>query len=96
MPGLNRTGPLGNGQMTGRGMGQCRGARSYGAYCGRGIRHSMNYGAGFGRGRGFGFNQNLNYNVQTITPEEEKQFLQEQKEFLKSQLEEIEKQIGEV
>ena len=43
MPGMNRTGPLGSGPMSGRGMGLCGGGRGTGA--GRGM--------GLGRGRGF-------------------------------------------
>jgi len=52
MPGGDRTGPRGQGPMTGRGLGLCRGAgeggpparyygstRAFGAGCGRGWRH---------------------------------------------------------
>ena len=46
MPGLNRTGPMGQGPRTGRGMGLCTGAvdPASAPYAG--------YGYGFGRGRG--------------------------------------------
>ena len=44
MPRRNGTGPTGNGPMTGRGMGYCRGGVGYG----------MGRGAGFGRGLGWG------------------------------------------
>lgn len=51
MPGLNRTGPLGEGPRTGRGLGLCN-PRS------RGLATQFAWGAGrglgFGRGRGFG------------------------------------------
>ncbi len=41
MPGFDQTGPLGQGPMTGRGLGPCGGG--------------MGYGRGFGRGYGRGF-----------------------------------------
>jgi hypothetical protein len=96
MPGYNRTGPMGNGPMTGRGMGSCTGIRYNRAFCGRGMGRSANLGAGFGRGRSLGFNQNINYDVKPITPEEEKEVLNDQKEFLKSQLSDIDKQLEEL
>lgn len=42
MPGQDRTGPLGQGPLTGRGFGPC----GYG-------RRGFGYGRGFGRGYGF-------------------------------------------
>lgn len=89
MPGMNKTGPMGNGPMTGRRMGLCSGGKNYGAFCGRSMGRGFGNGAGFARGRGFGFNQNLCFNVQQTTPEQEEQFLKEQKEFLQSELEDI-------
>ena len=55
MPGLNGTGPMGGGPMTGGGRGLCNpygrtyASRSYGR--GRGCRGG--FGPGFGRGRGY-------------------------------------------
>ncbi len=47
MPGFDRTGPLGQGPMTGGGFGRCgQGGAGLGAGLGRGM--------GAGRGRGFG------------------------------------------
>jgi len=43
MSGFDRTGPLGYGPMTGRGMGPC----------GAGYARGVGRGAGFGRGMGF-------------------------------------------
>jgi hypothetical protein len=51
MPGLNGTGPQGQGPLTGRGMGYCQGAAGAGA--GAGFGRGMGRGMGFGRGRGF-------------------------------------------
>lgn len=52
MPGFDGTGPLGQGPMTGRGLGNCNpNAAGYGA--GRGLGRGM--GRGFGRGMGRGF-----------------------------------------
>jgi len=44
MPGLNQTGPLGRGPMTGRGMGRC---------VGRDVTGYAGYMSGFGCRRGF-------------------------------------------
>ncbi len=54
------TGPLGMGQLSGRGMGRCRGGSSF---FGR-------FGRRFGRGQGFWFSQPVK------TPADEKAFLE--------------------
>ena len=65
MPGMDGTGPMGAGPMTGGGWGLCNPyGRSYGAYggygaygaprFGRGRGFRGGFGPGFGRGRGFG------------------------------------------
>ncbi len=60
MPGRNRTGPLGQGAMTGRGLGDCRGTAAYdeapafGRGRGMGGVGGMGRGRGQGLGRGFG------------------------------------------
>jgi len=57
MPGFDRTGPLGNGPMSGRGMGNCHPMnRGIGRGIGRGFGRGFGggYGRGFGRGRGYG------------------------------------------
>ena len=52
MPGLNQTGPSGNGPMTGRGRGLCAPDRT--AYRGPVSNNTgMGRGAWYGRGRGF-------------------------------------------
>ena len=62
MPGLNRTGPLGEGPRTGRGLGLCnprsRGLATqfaWGAGRGRGFGRGFGPGMGWGRGYGRGF-----------------------------------------
>ena len=84
MPRLNKAGPMGNGPVTGRGMGICTGTRNSGVFYGRGMGRNRNFGSRFGRGQGFGFNQNFRNAVTAFTPEKEKQYLKEQKEFFQS------------
>lgn len=52
MPGGDRTGPLGQGPMTGRGAGYCAGADAPG-FMNAGMGRGMGRGFGPGRGRGF-------------------------------------------
>ncbi len=55
MPAMNGTGPMGQGALTGRGMGACAGnMRSTGGR-GMGGASGMRGGRGFGCGRGFGW-----------------------------------------
>ncbi len=59
MPGFDRSGPLGQGPMTGRGLGLCSGYARPSGLRGPGLawRHGWygrGRGFGFGRGRGFG------------------------------------------
>jgi len=49
MPGGDRTGPLGRGPITGRGLGYCSGTNR------PGYAIPPRYGRGFGRGRGRGY-----------------------------------------
>ena len=53
MPGGDRTGPMGYGPRTGRGMGFCSGFNAPG-YASPGFGRGMGRGFGMGRGRGFG------------------------------------------
>jgi len=62
MPGIDKTGPLGQGPMTGRGMG----------LCGRG----MGYGRGFGRG--FGFRRFISPKNELAALEDEEKILEEE------------------
>jgi hypothetical protein len=89
MPGRDRTGPIGAGSMTGRGLGLCTGANAvkYGAGPGMGLGLGLACRRGFGRGlgRGFAINQ--------ASSKTQKELLQEQKAILQDRLEVIDKQL---
>jgi len=107
MPGLDGTGPLGMGPMTGRGMGYCtgympaQGRWPFGRGAGR--------GAFCGRGRGRGW-RNMYYatgltgwqraavGYPPVAPsrEQELEALKRQSEYLESSLEEVRKRIEEL
>ncbi|MEN8165756.1 MAG: DUF5320 domain-containing protein [Acidobacteriota bacterium] len=59
MPGRNRTGPLGQGTKTGRGLGDCGGAAAYDQAPAFGRGRGMGGGGGQGRGRGRGMGRGL-------------------------------------
>ncbi|MCK5379769.1 MAG: DUF5320 domain-containing protein [Acidobacteria bacterium] len=92
MPGRNRTGPLGQGTMTGRGLGDCRGtaahdeAPAFGR--GRGMGRGRGRGRGMGRGLGRGFGAQGAVDVPVGRNQEE---LEREIEELKSRLEAVEK-----
>lgn len=79
MPNLDKTGPQGNGPMTGRGMGNCQGGRRMGGCCGRG------YGRGLGRY--FGWNK-------PQTEEEKRADIEEYKKSLQEEMEDVEKELA--
>ena len=96
MPYYDGTGPMGQGPMTGRGLGPCAeeaGPRS-------------RFGRGFGRGPGFrrrmsrGFEWHYSrptgYARNAYSKDEEKELLKEELEDLKVQKEEIEKRLKEI
>jgi len=81
MPRGDRTGPMGQGSMTGRRAGYCAGynmpgfANPIGGYgrgmgYGRGYGRGMGYGRGFGggRGRGYGYYGDPGYNPGAYPP----------------------------
>ena len=84
MPARDRTGPMGEGPMTGRGMGDCGGR-------GRGR------GRGWGPGRGRGWGPAWDYGVPAPhpDPEQEAASLRSQSSRLKEQLENIERRLAE-
>lgn len=83
MPRRDKTGPMGAGAMTGRGVGPCNtNAVKYGA-AGLGL-----VGLGYGCKRGFRWFANAQNNAAS-----EKEMLQEQKELLQSKLNVINKQL---
>ena len=112
MPGGDRTGPLGQGPMTGRGAGYCAG---YGMPGFMNPVPGRGFGMGFGRGRGFGGGgrgwRHWFYAtgrpgwtrfaesaapLQQDNPELEKQALKNQVEALQSELDFIKKRLEEM
>jgi len=85
MPQGDRTGPDGQGPMTGRGRGFCAGSNGPGFA-------SPGFGRGFGRGRCFGFRQSF-VQPQVITEAQEKEFLEQELESLNAEKAEIEKRL---
>lgn len=98
MPLGDRTGPAGQGPMTGRGMGYCAGSNSPG-YMSGGFGRGM--GRGFGRSRGFAWRTRA---VQfmpiqqpaAMTEKQEKQFLEQELTALKGEMKEIEERLKEL
>jgi len=82
MPRFDQTGPMGQGPMTGRGMGPCGRGRGMGR--GMGFRFGRGYGRGLGRY--FGWNE-------PQTKEEKTDDLKEYLNALKEEIEEAEKEI---
>lgn len=82
MPGFDRTGPNGEGPLTGRGLGSC----------GRGLAFRRGAGRGFNRGLRF----RTAMQPQTITEKEEKEILQEELKAIEDEKKEIEKRLKEL
>ena len=96
MPRGDRTGPNGNGPMTGRRMGYCADNDRPGYY-----ENDQNYGRGGGGfrrggggGRGFGF-RGGNYDSNFIPNVSEKTLVENEIKILKDQLGALEKQLSE-
>ena len=95
MPGFDGTGPMGEGPLTGRGLGRCGpGFARRGRGAGRG------YGRSF-RGRGIGgmFRGLWNYGYQapgTLSNTEEKELLLEDAKELETELTDIKKRLKEL
>ena len=108
MPRGDGTGPNGQGQMTGRGMGYCVGFNTPGFMnggFGRGMRRGFGRGMGFGRGfgRGLSFRARAMQAVPiqqiqptVITEKQEKQYLEQELGTLKEEMSEIEKRLKEL
>ena len=77
MPRGDRTGPLGQGPATGRGLGPC----------GRGLAR----GRGFGRGYGRGFAWRAPNYQKPLTREEDRKLLEAEKAEIEQELKELEK-----
>jgi hypothetical protein len=105
MPGGDRTGPWGQGAMSGRGAGFCGGYGTPGymnpypgRYFGRG--YGGGYGGGFGRGRGFRGRAAVPvypypYSVPYST-QNEAEMLQQEAQHLETSLEEIKKRLSQL
>jgi len=81
MPGQDKTGPMGQGPMTGRGMG----------LCGTGMRRGFGRGMGCRRGFGFGFARPV-----AMTGEEQKKILEAELKEIEEEKQAIEKQLKEL
>jgi len=91
----DRTGPLGQGPMTGRGMGFCSGnefagyaAGTFGRGMARGFRGGQGRRSGFFGFRNFGYSQNQDDNAQN-----RKRALENELEYLKKQVSGLESEI---
>ena len=101
MPRGDRTGPQGEGPLTGRGYGDCR---PRGGFYGRGRSfgqgQGIGQGQGFGRGRGFGFQGNagceFGYDPLTLTKAEQKKILEEEKIEIQEELKRIDEKLKEL
>jgi len=96
MPGLNGTGPMGDGQQTGRGLGACKGSQNF-------VNQNMNTrpaGRGNGRGRGFGGGQGFGRGCHfgrtdmQLSDRDEQQELEKQKEILQNQLNNVNQMLN--
>jgi len=105
MPGGDRTGPLGQGPMTGRGLGYCGGYADPGYWSGWGGGRGMAWGRGGGRGwgrggfwtapRGAGMMGSFPYAAPSpiVSRSAQALALQSQAEQLKAMLSQIEEEI---
>ncbi len=99
MPGLDKTGPRGQGSRTGRSLGYCppgysRGFRRFG----RGLGLGQGRGFGFGRGWGWPFG-GYPYDwpfYDKLTVKEEKEILTEELKGLKEEIKGIEARLEEL
>ena len=84
MPGQDKTGPSGQGPLTGRGLGPCGGGRGFG------------FRRGFGRGCGRGFGWRAGAEPVTLTKEQEKKILEAELAELEAEKAEIGKRLKEI
>ena len=102
MPRGDRTGPMGQGPVTGRALGYCRGYDSPGFT--KEFGGGMGRGMGWGRGYGYGFHSGA-YNLglapgylptPSINREDEIKMLKNQADALSRSQKDIEKRLGEL
>ncbi len=99
MPRRDKTGPMGNGAMEGRGLGPCADTNSatYEAGYARGVGYSR--GQGFGRGAGMrcrpgmGRGYSLGYDNNQMPDTTENDLLKEEIQMLRNRLQDIEEQL---
>ena len=93
MPRRDGTGPMGQGSLTGRGLGNCVGARPYyGAGCGRGFGQGYLQGGRYGRGLGQGMGRHYRRSYQE-NPTNVKERLLQEKQVLELELAWINQQM---
>ena len=85
MPGQDRTGPLGQGRLTGRGLGPC----------GRGFIRRLGIKRGLGRGLGFRARTFLEEPI-ILTEAEEKKILEAELKEIEDEKKEVEKRLKEL
>ena len=100
MPGGDRTGPSGQGPLTGRRMGYCVGedrpgymynsGYGYGRGWGRGLGFGRGFRHGYGQGRGIGYG---NFYQESIPDVSEKTLLENEIKILKEQLSSLENRL---
>ena len=95
MPGGDRSGPMGKGPKTGKGLGNCEGEPAN-QTPGRGYGPGRGFGGGFGRGAGRGFGRGFwcrgrGFWQQPIdlSKEEKKKILEAEKEQIEKELKEL-------
>ena len=86
MPMQDGTGPDGEGQLTGRGLGPC----------GRGFRRGLRRGFGRGFGRYFFRDSSYDYEPTPLTKKEQKELLNQEAKELETELKRIKELIKEV
>lgn len=108
MPQGDRTGPMGQGPLTGRRLGFCSGydTPGYTKGFGSGMGYGFGFGRGMGRGRGFGRGRNFGraftgfyYDMpwtHTISKEDEIRMLKSEAEALKHSQSDIERRLKEL
>jgi hypothetical protein len=92
MPQGDRTGPNGQGPMTGRRMGYCSGNNVPGCI-------NSGFGRGMGRGRGFRARyaqQPIAFQPAVITEAQEKEMLKQELEAIKAEKSEIEERLKKI
>lgn len=92
MPRRDGSGPVGQGPLTGRGLGNCTGVQNTAYGYGRG--YSMGPGMGLKAGCGRGFGRFYTAAPAPVVFANDKDFLTAQKEILKNRLEIINSQLN--